>query len=179
MIIFKASIHKKCHYKEKLEEDTFENLHDVQDESTTLLELKKKFSRTLEIIICLHFQSSRTDIIQIIYNLSLSTRFNILFLTIFWFSSINVYRLGKKTKPPFKQIFIHPILAWLVWLNYILALSKGIYFMHDILFLAKIFLINLAQMIIYLKLNKNSKILCEVICKLGINHTIMFYFILI
>jgi len=40
--------HKSC--REKLEEATFDILHKMHDENTTLSELKKKFSRTLEII---------------------------------------------------------------------------------------------------------------------------------
>jgi len=51
--------HKSC--REKLEEATFDILHEMHDENTTLSELKKKFSRALEIIKCLHCELSITQ----------------------------------------------------------------------------------------------------------------------
>jgi len=51
--------HKSC--REKLEEATFDILHEMHDENTTLTDLKKKYSRALEIIKCLHCELSITQ----------------------------------------------------------------------------------------------------------------------
>jgi len=51
--------HKNC--REKLEEATFDILKEMHDEKITFSELKKKFSRALEIIKCLHCELSITQ----------------------------------------------------------------------------------------------------------------------